>query len=44
MSPEEAQRRLEEYQRRWHVFQVNAGVLADADRAIESVAAFTRRA
>jgi acetyl esterase/lipase len=36
--------RLEEYPRRWHVFQVNAGVLADADRAIESVAAFTRRA
>ena len=35
---------LEEYPRRWHVFQVNAGVLADADRAIESVAAFTRRA
>ena len=36
--------RLEEYPRRWHVFQVNAGVLADADRAIDSVAAFTRRA
>lgn len=36
--------RLEEYPRRWHVFQVNAGLLADADRAIDSVAAFTRRA
>jgi acetyl esterase/lipase len=36
--------RLEEYPRRWHVFQVNAGVLADADRAIDAVAAFTRRA
>ena len=36
--------RLEEYPRRWHVFQVNAGVLADADRALDSVAAFTRRA
>ena len=35
---------LEEYPRRWHVFQVNAGVLADADRALDSVAAFTRRA
>jgi len=36
--------RLEEYPRRWHVFQVNAGLLADADRALDSVAAFTRRA
>ena len=35
---------LEEYPRRWHVFQVNAGLLADADRALASVAAFTRRA
>ena len=34
----------EEYPRRWHVFQVNAGVLADADRALASVAAFTQRA
>ena len=36
--------RLEEYTRRWHVFQVNAGLLADADRALESVARFTQRA
>jgi len=34
----------EEYPRRWHVFQANAGVLADADRALESVARFTRAA
>ncbi|HET9694846.1 MAG TPA: alpha/beta hydrolase fold domain-containing protein, partial [Steroidobacteraceae bacterium] len=33
---------LEEYVRRWHVFQVNAGVLADADRALASVARFVR--
>jgi len=33
---------LQEYPRRWHVFQVNAGVLADADRALESVAGFLR--
>jgi acetyl esterase/lipase len=32
--------RLEEYPRRWHVFQVHAGMLADADRAIERVARF----
>lgn len=32
----------EEYPRRWHVFQANAGLLADADRAIESVARFIR--
>jgi acetyl esterase/lipase len=31
---------LQEYPRRWHVFQSNAGVLADADRALESAAAF----
>jgi hypothetical protein len=31
---------LQEYPRRWHVFQVNAGVLADADRALASVARF----
>ena len=31
---------LQEFPRRWHVFQVNAGVLADADRALESVARF----
>jgi acetyl esterase/lipase len=33
---------LQEYPRRWHVFQANAGVLADADRALESVARFLR--
>ena len=31
---------LQEYPRRWHVFQVNAGVLADADRALAAVARF----
>jgi acetyl esterase/lipase len=31
---------LQEYPRRWHVFQTNAGVLADADRALASAAAF----
>jgi acetyl esterase/lipase len=36
--------RLEEYPRRWHVFHVHAGVLADADRAFESVAQFIRSA
>ena len=34
---------LQEYARRWHVFQANAGVLADADRALESAAGFLRR-
>lgn len=34
----------EEYPRRWHVFQANAGVLADADRALEAVACFIRDA
>jgi acetyl esterase/lipase len=34
----------EEYPRRWHVFQANAGVLADADRALDSVARFIRGA
>lgn len=34
----------EEYPRRWHVFQANAGVLADADRALDSVARFMRAA
>ena len=34
--------RLEEYPRRWHVFQAHAGVLADADRALERVARFLR--
>ncbi len=33
---------LQEYPRRWHVFQVNAGVLADANRALDSVAGFLR--
>jgi len=32
--------RLEEYPRRWHVFHVHAGLLADADRAIDRVARF----
>jgi acetyl esterase/lipase len=32
----------EEYPRRWHVFQANAGVLADADRALDAVAHFIR--
>ena len=31
---------LQEYPRRWHVFQANAGVLADADRALAAVARF----
>ncbi len=35
---------LQQYPRRWHVFQANAGVLADADRALESAAQFLRRA
>ena len=35
---------LEEYPRRWHVFQLNAGVLADADRALASAARFLREA
>ena len=34
----------EEYPRRWHVFQANAGVLDDADRALQSVACFIRAA
>lgn len=33
---------LEEYPRRWHVFQVNAGPLADANRALGRVAQFVR--
>jgi acetyl esterase/lipase len=36
--------RCEEYQARWHVFQANAGLLLDADRALESVARFVRAA
>jgi acetyl esterase/lipase len=35
---------LQEYRRRWHVFQACAGVLADADRALEEVARFVRDA
>ena len=31
---------LQEFPRRWHVFQQNAGLLADADRALDAVAAF----
>jgi epsilon-lactone hydrolase len=34
---------LEEDPRRWHVFQANAGVLADADRALASAAGFLRQ-
>lgn len=34
----------EEYPRRWHVFQANAGVLADANRALDSVARFIQAA
>jgi acetyl esterase/lipase len=34
---------LQEYPRRWHVFQANAGVLADADRALAEVARFLGR-
>jgi acetyl esterase/lipase len=35
---------LEEYARRWHVFQVNAGPLADANRALGRVGEFVRSA
>lgn len=31
---------LEEYPGRWHVFQANAGMLRDADRALDAVARF----
>jgi acetyl esterase/lipase len=34
---------LHEFPGRWHVFQANAGILADADRALEGVARFIRR-
>lgn len=34
--------RLQEFPGRWHVFQANAGVLADADRALEAVGRFLR--
>lgn len=33
---------LEEYPRRWHVFHLFAGILADADRAIDASAGFIR--
>jgi acetyl esterase/lipase len=33
---------LQEYPRRWHVFQMNAGLLADADRALDAAGAFIR--
>ena len=35
---------LQVYPRRWHVFQANAGVLADADRALARAGAFIRAA
>jgi acetyl esterase/lipase len=34
---------LHEFPGRWHVFQASAGILADADRALEEVARFIRR-
>jgi len=34
----------QEFPRRWHVFQANAGLLADADRALDAVARFIRAA
>jgi epsilon-lactone hydrolase len=34
---------LQEFPRRWHVFQANAGFLADANRALDAVAHFLRR-
>ncbi len=37
-----AESRLQEFPGRWHVFQANAGVLADADRALEAVGRFLR--
>jgi acetyl esterase/lipase len=33
---------LSEFPGRWHVFQANAGVLADADRALAAVGHFLR--
>lgn len=33
---------LREFPDRWHVFQASAGVLADADRALDEVAGFVR--
>jgi epsilon-lactone hydrolase len=34
---------LQQYPRRWHVFQASAGVLADADLALDRAARFLRR-
>lgn len=34
--------RLSVFPRRWHVFQLHAGVLADSDRALDQVATFLR--
>ena len=36
--------RLEEFPGRWHVFHLFAGILADADRALDAVARFIRAA
>jgi monoterpene epsilon-lactone hydrolase len=33
---------LQEFPRRWHVFQVSAGLLADADRALDTAGEFVR--
>jgi acetyl esterase/lipase len=33
---------LREFPRRWHVFQLNAGLLADANRALDEAGAFIR--
>ncbi len=33
---------LEEYPRRWHVFQINAGVLSDANRALARAGRYAR--
>ena len=33
---------LQEFRHRWHVFQLNAGVLADANRALATAGAFVR--
>jgi epsilon-lactone hydrolase len=33
---------LQEYPRRWHVFQLNAGLLADANRALDAAGTFVR--
>jgi acetyl esterase/lipase len=33
---------LQEFAHRWHVFQLNAGLLADANRALAAAGAFVR--